>query len=55
MSGRCKTRLALFGAAVIGGAIAAVAIRRLPAERRQELSRLPGAMMGWMVAHMPDE
>jgi hypothetical protein len=42
-------------AILLGGVIAAIAVRRLPAERREDLSQLPGAMMGWMVGHMPDE
>ncbi len=39
--------------AVFSAAIAIV--RLLSAKRRGQLARLPGAMMGWMMEHMPDE
>ena len=39
--------------AILSGAIAI--IRSLPAEKRQRLAQLPGAMMGRMMEHMPDE
>ena len=38
--------------AILGGAIAV--IRRLPAAQREGLARLPAAMMGRMMEHMPD-
>lgn len=50
-----KRVLLLLIAILLGGAIAAIAVRLLSAGRREDLSRLPGAMMGWMVEHMPDE
>ena len=40
-------------AVLLGGAISLLLF--LPAERRENLSRLPGAMMGWMVEHMPEQ
>ncbi|MFQ5875693.1 MAG: hypothetical protein ACE5JL_18095 [Dehalococcoidia bacterium] len=43
----------LLKAILFGGAIAF--LRRLPAEWREGLSRLPAAMMGRMMEHMPDE
>lgn len=30
-------------------------VRLLPPEWREKVSRLPGAIMGWMVENMPDE
>ena len=46
-------RVLLLMAVLLGGAIGFLYL--LPAERRKNLSRLPGTMMGWMVEHMPDE
>ena len=48
-------RVLLLIAILLGGAIAAIAVRLLAAERREDLSRLPGAIMGWMMERMPDE
>ena len=39
--------------AVVGGTI--IARRYLPEEWRKRFSQMPGAMMAWMVDHMPDE
>jgi hypothetical protein len=38
---------------LVGGAI--IAYRLLPEESRKRLAQLPGAALGWMMAHMPDE
>ena len=38
---------------VVGGVI--LARRYLPEVWRKRFSQMPGAMMAWMVAHMPDE
>jgi hypothetical protein len=45
-------RVLLLIAGFFGGAIA---VSLLPAEWRERLSRLPGALMGWTMEHMPDE
>ena len=47
------TRVVLLTAVMFGGAIAV--IRRLPAEQREDIARLPAVVMGWMMEHMPDE
>ena len=51
--GDAVKRVLLLMAVLLGGAIGFLYL--LPAERRENLSRLPGTMMGWMVEHMPDE
>ena len=58
-----KRALLLFIAGAIGvvaGVIAVIAgvitlIRNVPDDLRERVARLPGAMMGRMMEHMPDE
>ncbi len=45
-------RLLTVSALIAGGIIA---YRYLPEESRKRLAQLPGAAMGWMMAHMPDD
>lgn len=46
-------KVLLLMAVLLGSAIGLLLF--MPAERRENLSRLPGAMMGWMVERMPEE
>lgn len=45
-------RLLTVSALIAGGIIA---YRLLPEESRKRLAQLPGAAMGWMMDHMPDD
>lgn len=46
-------RLVVFTSAVVAAVF--VGRRLMSAEGRERVSRLPGVLITWMMAHMPDE